>query len=92
MLARLRAGHEAIDTELAAAIRYLDEKILKIWLFEVEYKEIIDIPSDIQELAQQRREAKTNKDRTTADQIKQQIICAGWEIKDGKDGYEIAKI
>ncbi len=90
MLARLWAGHEAIDTELAAAIRYLDEKVLKIWLFEKE--ETIEIPSDIQELAQQRREAKVNKDRATADSIKQQIISAGWEVKDSKDGYEIAKI
>jgi cysteinyl-tRNA synthetase len=91
LLARLRAGHEAIDTDLAAAIRYLDEKVLKIWLFEKEQQESIDIPSDIQELAKQRRQAKLNQDRATADSLKQQIIAAGWEIKDGKDRYEITK-
>ena len=89
LLARLRAWHEALDNELAQAIRYLDEKVLKIWLFEKE--ETIEIPSDIQQLAQQRREAKINKDRATADSIKQQIISAGWEVKDSKDGYEIIK-
>jgi hypothetical protein len=37
-------------------------------------EEIIDIPSDIKQLAEQRRQAKLNKDRTTADKIKQEIM------------------
>lgn len=90
MLARLRAGQEALDNELATAIKYLDDKVLKIWLFEPE--ETIEVPQDIQDLAEQRRQAKLNKDYSTADQVKQQLTDAGWEVKDGKDGYEVVKI
>lgn len=54
-------------------------------------KEDLEIPSDIKQLAEQRREAKLNKDRNTADEVKQQIINQWWNIKDNKDGYEIIK-
>ncbi len=54
-------------------------------------EEIIDIPSDIQQLAEQRRQAKLNKDRTTADRLKEEIIAAWWNIKDNKDSYDIIK-
>ena len=55
-------------------------------------EETIDIPSDIQQLAEQRRQAKLNKDRTIADSLKQEIIAAWWNIKDNKDNYDIIKL
>ena len=90
MLARLRASNEAIDAELASAIRYLDEKVLKIWLFEGEDMSAQEeLPESIKSLAEQRRQAKIAKDYAWADQFKQEIMAAGWEVKDGKEGYEI---
>ena len=55
-------------------------------------EEIIEIPSDIQQLADQRRQAKLSKDRTTADSLKKEIIAAWWNIKDNKDNYDIIKL
>ena len=68
----------------------ISEKLNTIYkLYKPE--DIINIPSDIEKLAEQRRQAKLNKDRASADTIKQQIISAGWEVKDNKDNYEIIK-
>lgn len=92
LLARLRAGQEALDQQLASAIKYLDDKVLKIWLFESEETISIEIPEHIKSLAEARRQAKINKNRDIADQLKQQIIEAGRQIKDGKEGYEIVLI
>lgn len=54
-------------------------------------EELLEIPDEIKLLANQRREAKHKKDRSTADEIKQKIIDAGWNIKDNKDDYDIIK-
>ncbi len=69
----------------------ISEKLNTIYkLYKSEEK--VEIPSDIQQLADQRRQAKLNKDRATADNLKQQIIDAWWNIKDGKDEYEIVRL
>ena len=71
---------------------WLDEYVLNFWINDAVYELCnTEIPSDIQQLAQARRQAKLNKDRASADNIKQQIISAGWEVKDDKDNYEIIK-
>jgi cysteinyl-tRNA synthetase len=54
-------------------------------------EDIIEIPSDIKQLAEERRQAKIQKNRDTADSIKQQIVSKWWHIKDNKDTYEITK-
>ena len=48
-------------------------------------------PDEILELAQQRANAKQNKDWATADALRTQIDNAGWTILDSKDGYKIVK-
>lgn len=48
-------------------------------------------PAEILALAQQRANAKANKDWATADALRTQIDAAGWTILDGKDGYKIVK-
>lgn len=48
-------------------------------------------PAEILELAQQRANAKQNKDWATADALRNQIDAAGWTILDSKDGYKIVK-
>lgn len=50
-----------------------------------------EVPDEIKVLAKQRRQAKINKDRTTADMIRDQLAQLGREMNDGKDGYEIMK-
>lgn len=51
-----------------------------------------EIPQDVQLLAQNRWQAKQNKDYVSSDALRQQILQLGYEILDKKDGYEIKKI
>ena len=48
-----------------------------------------DIPTEIQELAQRRWQAKQDKDWATSDQLRDELTAKGWTIKDNPDGYEI---
>ena len=50
-----------------------------------------NIPADIEELAQQRWQAKQNKDWAASDQLRDQLLSAGWTIKDNPDGYELSQ-
>ena len=54
-------------------------------------KESLDIPEDIKKMAEDRWQAKLNKDWTTADSLRQELLSKGYVIKDSKDGYEIVK-
>lgn len=49
------------------------------------------IPTEVQELAKQRWQAKQNRDFATADELRNKITQLGFSIKDTKDGYEIVK-
>jgi len=81
----------AIDTkELFIVLHWLDTHILKIGLFD--QQEAIEIPADIQALAQSRREAKLAKDYATADDLRKQLHTAGRDMLDGKDGFEVKKL
>lgn len=71
-------------------ISYLEGFFLKLGLFEKE--EILDVPSKIIDLANQRLQAKQDKNYALSDQLRNKIKEAWYEIKDTKDGYEITKI
>jgi cysteinyl-tRNA synthetase len=50
-----------------------------------------EAPAEIQDLAKRRWEAKQAKDWPLADQLRDELLTQGWMVKDGKDGYELAK-
>ena len=50
------------------------------------------VPEEIQVLAKRRWEAKIAKDWSLADQLRSELTDKGWQIKDGKDGFELAKL
>ena len=50
------------------------------------------IPAEVTTLADQRLQAKKNKDYTLADELRKKVTDLWREIKDTKDGYEITKI
>ena len=59
----------------------------KVLGFDFEIKK--EIPEEIQKLAQERWEAKQNKDFAKADLLRNEIAKAGYCVKDSKDGYTI---
>lgn len=71
----------------------IDDEILKLWLkkwVEDHFKNLsIEAPQEIQDLAQQRLDAKHNKDYDLADTLRQQIAGAWWEVKDTTDWFEL---
>lgn len=57
-----------------------------------EAKSAAQIPSEIAALAEKRWQAKNDRDFATADQIRDELKAAGWNVLDSKDGYELEKI
>ena len=66
------------------------DKVFGLKLDEVKAKQV-DVPSEVQALAQARWEAKLNKNWAEADKLRNKVSALGYEIKDGKDGFEIVK-
>lgn len=71
-------------------ISYFEDHLLKLGLFQEEAS--IYIPAEITDLADQRVQAKKDKNYTLADELRNKITELGWTVKDGKDGYEITKL
>ena len=65
--------------------------ILGLFFSSLTPDETTPIPNEIQQLAQNRFNAKQNKDYATADNIRDQINAAGFNIKDTPTGYELTK-
>lgn len=52
-------------------------------------EESTEIPDDIKAMAEQRWQAKQEKNWALADELRQTLSTSGWTIKDRKDGYDI---
>ena len=70
------------------------DKIFGLDLDKIELsKKDLKIPDEIIELAEKRKDAKKNKDFTSADELRKKILEKGYEIKDSKSGeYVITKV
>ncbi len=82
---------EVNKTKSAAGVKLLKElgDILGIFYKE---KEEINIPAEIQEIIQQRDQARKNKDWAAADKLKNEIIAKGWQVKDSQEGTRVEKV
>ena len=80
-----------MNDEVRSMLYRLEDNFLKIWLFETIVEKTFDIPAEVIAFADQRIEAKKNKDYTLADELRNKIHGAWREIKDTKDGYEFSK-
>ena len=57
------------------------------WLSRVAEAE--GAPSEIQTLAEQRRQARADHDFSTADRLRDEIATRGWEVRDVAGGFEL---
>lgn len=62
---------------------------LGLELFTAKESEKAEAPEAVQQLAQQRWEAKQSKDWASADALRAEIQAAGWVVLDRKDGYDL---
>ena len=90
LLAIIQSSLNNVNENTYAIITFFENNFLKLWLFEEQEK--VEIPSEVQELAQKRREAKKNKDWGTADSLRDQLTSLWWKILDRPDGFEVEKI
>jgi cysteinyl-tRNA synthetase len=67
------------------------DKVLGLNLKSVK-KEKINIPAEIKNLAEQRLNARQEKNWTESDKIRDEINKLGWEIEDNGDSYTLKKI
>ena len=89
----LRDSAKLTGPQAAAALAALNRilKALGLTLPEIS-QETTDIPTEIQQLAETRWAARTNKDWPTSDKLRDQLTAKGWSMKDAKDSYELTRI
>ena len=49
------------------------------------------VPDDVKLLAEQRWQAKQNKEWATSDTLRDELASKGWVVKDNKEGYELTQ-
>lgn len=76
------------QTDFIHFMRELND-IFVAWRFELTEEKKSDIPANIMALAEQRLQAKKDKNYSEADRLRNEIDTAGYNIKDTKDGFEI---
>lgn len=70
----------------------LIEKMDLVFGLDLLKKEKVDVPSDVQKLAEERWQAKKIKNFKLSDELRDKIIKFGFMILDKPDGYEIRKL
>jgi cysteinyl-tRNA synthetase len=95
-LARLQKASGNLNDEVVKVLLYIDKIVLKIWLYDwvvaIIDKPVIEVPTNIQALAQSRRDAKKARDFALADAIRNELMKEWWDVVDGKDGFIIEKL
>lgn len=95
-LAHIQKAAGNLNDEVLKVILYLDKIVLKVglydWVVAIVEKPIDDIPLNIQQLAQSRRDAKKAKDFALADAIREEMANEWWEVVDTKDWFSIEKL
>ena len=68
---------------------YIVNEVFAVWTF-VE-RPIEFVPDDITALAELRLQARANTDWQESDRLRDVLLSEGWEVKDGKQGYELMR-
>ncbi len=77
------------DADKRATILDFDQ-VLGLKLDEVE--EAIEIPAEVQKLLDERATARTNKDFSLSDKIRDDIKALGFEVKDTDQGQTLTQL
>ena len=72
-----------------------------IGLFEEDAKEVVarfekktkqDVPAEVIAIAEERLQARNNKDWAKSDELREKLATLGYQVKDGKGEYTLTKI
>lgn len=87
----LREASPLEGIEAAKALAGLNRvlRALGLTLPETDEEKTLDIPADIQALAEERWSFRSAKNWAKSDELRDQLAAAGWLVKDGKEGYTL---
>ena len=93
----MKSIHNDLDSGILsphkiAEIREGFSQIMQIFGFTLSEPSPTKVPQDIERLAQQRWQAKANRDWETADRIRQELTDAGWAVKDDSESYQVTPL
>ena len=74
------------------AIRHGFALVMTTFGFTLAEPPLAEAPEKIRQLAEQRWQAKLNRDWSLADTLRQQLTTAGWTVKDAADSYQISPL
>lgn len=97
----IKAKLNANDKAAVADVNQIRKTYSLIGLFKADAKEFIayyenknkkeEIPAEVKAIADERFEARKNKDWAKSDELRDKLAALGYLIKDEKDGYELTK-
>ena len=94
---KIKKGDKSVIATLNSVVKtysllglFLDEP--ENYLNYVDNKGKIDVPDEIKKLAQERWQAKKEKNFEKADNLRKEILDKGYEVKDTREGFEIRKL
>ncbi len=84
---------ELVKSDLPSTVKRATLKALDHVLglgVELWHEEAQDIPADIQALAEERAQARVNKDWHESDRLRDALLERGWMIRDTSEGFELS--
>jgi len=81
---------QEIAPKLNYLIKTLGEDVLGL-VFANEQPKAEELPNEVAALAEERWQAKQNRDWAKADELRVKLSSMGYEVLDSKDGYKITK-
>ena len=51
-----------------------------------------EAPGEVAALAEQREQARAERDFAAADELRERIAALGWEVRDGAGGFELVPL
>jgi cysteinyl-tRNA synthetase len=73
------------------ALLGLFKKSTKEYIAWYESKNASSIPAEVQAIAEERWQARVNKDWAKSDELRAKLTEMGYTVKDSKTGYELTK-
>lgn len=84
--------HETLKAEVSPGEKYwLLLEYDKVFGLGLAHIKSAEVPIEILQIAEQRQEARTNKDWAKSDELRKKIEDLGWIIKDSAQGFEIKR-
>jgi len=65
------------------------KKMDKVFGLELLKEDIVNVPADVREIADERAKARKDGDFKKSDLLRDKIVKMGWVVKDNKEGYDL---